>query len=247
MNRHPLKLRIAVAVVGLSLLVAIPAPAAPEVEDSGMLNVDRWFVLAEGERTSLRMVRRVTDPAPNSSADTQLLFGESGMMGVSIRQGGATRRSRSVTVVAMGVIRDVRGRNCTISKDPVLDMKTVSCVRLGYNWRADRGYRVAIVRGGRNADGWKWIVRITDLRTKETTRLVSLRRREGRASDRHLVSAFMSPNDCSAINTFRTSARAARSQQNTLLWRRAERWATGCEGVQLRAPLADDVVRFLIE
>ena len=231
--RSARKLIVAVT-VSLALLALAGGPAA--AADGGFASVARNFSLS-GDRDAVSAVVRVNRAAAGSGLALAVTLGkDSGVVTIVLKQDGGRAGSRGVQVDGFSMdFKDVQGCD--------YEMR-LYCERAGYDWVAGRAYKISVVRGGRNGQGWLWTARIKDLKTGKTTKLVSLRS-PASALTAGSVSLYTNPTDCADIAPVAGVVKKPRGAGSTVAWGKAENYGS-CEGATLRAPIVRGAARLSI-
>jgi hypothetical protein len=233
--RSARKLIVAVT-VALALLALAAGPGA--AAEGGFASVGRTFTLS-GDRDAVSAVVRVNRAAAGSGLSLAATLGQdSGVVTVVFRQDAARPRSRSIQIDGFSMdFKAVEGSGCSY------DMR-LYCERASYDWVAGRAYKVSLVRGGRNGQGWLWTVRVRDLAAGRTTKLVSLRS-PASAVTAGSTSLYANPTDCADIAPVAAVVKKPRGAGSTVAWGKAENYGS-CEGATLRAPIVRGAARLSI-
>lgn len=231
-----------------SACAALTLAATPALAASGYLEVGRHFELS-GDRDYLRVVGKVTNPAPGGSY--VVAFGLGSDIGnenleVALIQAGSDNGSRLVKASINGSFQNVQGQNCEQTSD-----FDAECRRGGYNWVKDRDYRIVIDRGGVDDTGRLWTVKIVDTVTDDTQILMSIRSLQDRlAPEASMARLELTPSDCSNINTLAAVVQKPVAKDGTTVkWgaiHRGRDGDTACVNAPLTAPVADGAAKLKI-
>jgi hypothetical protein len=235
-----------IAVVSLmaamSTMALSPALAAP-----GFFQVSRIIELT-GDRDFVRTDFRVVDSAPSGTFELSFQFpfrseeDPGGSINVRLTQEGADNGSRLLTVDSYGLFNHVNGPNCVPG-----DFYS-SCRRGGYDWVKLREYRVVLDRGDHNDDGWLWTMKLVDMETGDTTKLISLRTSYARlAPSRSHAMIQVLPNDCTSINRFGANVQKPEVHDGTTVsWGDVDK-LNDCEGATLTAAVEGGTLKLRID
>jgi hypothetical protein len=205
-------LAVAVALAAFAAFAVPPAPAQPPTWSAA----GREYTL-DGRRTALRVDVAVTDPAPAAYLQVAARFGEGGFS-VRLSQDGARKRDRSLGAFGMNRFRNIDGRGCTF--EPFGDGSgALVCEQKAYDWVVGRTYRISFQRGAKNANGWRWVVRIRDLRTGVSTKVASFRLPNGRlglSGNDVRIDTF--PASCGDLERVAATARTPVAARSTVAW-----------------------------
>lgn len=238
---------IAAAAVALLALAAQPAFAA-----EGYISMERPFELT-GDRNHLRMDGRIVDSAPGSGINFGFNFGahEGGSaQSVALFQNGTTLASRKMAFTGYGLYKGVSGPGCTYT--PMTStFGILECDNEGYDWRTDRMYRMTVVRGAKNTNGWLWTVNLVDTKPNPVvvTKVVSFRSSFGLLSAQHSgAGVFSNQPNCNAIDRVEALFRKPVGAGSVVTWKAAKPpYKSGCTAAKATATLLDNgVAKFVI-
>ena len=222
---------VAAAVIGLIVLAAGPARGA----DGGFVSIDRGFDLA-GDRDRVAVVAKVTRGAALSGLGVGFGLGKkgtdsAGSISVVFQQATGKAASRGIKVDGFSMsFKAVQGPGCSY------DVRLL-CERKTYDWIEGRAYKVSVVRGAKNAQGWLWTVSIRDVAARQTTKLVSLRSPASQlAATGSSASLYSNVADCSAVTPVTAVVKSPAGAGSTASWGKASTYST-CASADTAAPV----------
>jgi hypothetical protein len=243
-----LRLTLLAVVVALAALVAFAVPPAPAQPPTWTVS-GREFTVT-GARTALRVDVAVTDTAPAARLAVNVGFGATepeGGFSVGLRQDGLRKRDRELSAHGMGRYRNIDGPGCTFEDFGLgTGDGMLSCRQKGYDWVVGRTYRVSFTRGAKNANGWRWVVRVRDQRTGVSTKLVSFRVPDGRlAPSGQQVSTEAFPATCGQLERVVGTARTPVAAGSTVAWGPRVGFS-GCSKAVTRTSLSGGLLTMIV-
>lgn len=233
MQRTATSIRRTVAVAGtaIALLTMTMQPAWAE----GYLSNSRPFSIEGTARTKIATTMKVVDTSPFSSTTFSMGLGPADTItapALALVQDEAGEANRSLRLDAYGYFTNVSGTNCTY--EPFGDdFGIMGCKRAGFDWVEGQGYRVAMERGGTNADNMTlWTVTIKKAGTNNVTEIVSFRSQYAKLSTSYNgASISMNAANCENINPLKATFTkpVVNEERSKVDWESAHKFEEGCD------------------